>query len=329
MAGEKPKARGFTLVELLVVIAIIGILVGMVMPAVQASRESARKGTCQNNLKQIAMAIQSHQTNQGYYPSSGWGYKWTGDPDMGYGHQQPGGWIYNILPGLGLETVHKLGEGSGSSAKPNALRTQMEQMVGVLICPSRRRAMIYPATGPGVVNAGNTSPQRVAKTDYAINSGTWNRSVEGPDLSFLQDYRKKTSDDWTPTDAEIREYFNGISGPRTEIRIVDDGEGNTYLVGEKSLNPLAYDTGTDAGDNNSMYQGFGPAANRWTNFRPQMDVPQITASNAFGSAHPSGFNMAMCDYSVHSINFSIDPGVHKLLGSRNDGSMIDQGEWQR
>ncbi|HUT08862.1 MAG TPA: DUF1559 domain-containing protein [Thermoguttaceae bacterium] len=329
MAAEKPRAGGFTLVELLVVIAIIGVLVGMIMPAVQAARESARSTTCQNNLKNVATAIQSHETSQGYYPSSGWGEKWTGDPDMGYGHSQPGGWIYSILPGLGMENVHKLGEGVQGTGKQNYLKRQMEAVVNVLICPSRRRAMSYPATvAEGAVNAGGT-PQRAAKTDYAINSGTVFMPVPGPDLSFLTDYRKKTGDDWTPKDSWIRESFNGISGPRTQIRSVDDGEGNTYLVGEKNLNPLTYLTGTDPGDNNSMYQGFGRSANRWTSIKPQQDITGASGSTGFGSAHSSGFHMAMCDYSVRPINFSIDPGVHGQLGSRNDGVAVDQAEWQR
>ena len=89
--------RGFTLVELLVVIAIIGVLVALLLPAIQASREAARKTQCKNNLRQMGIAFLSHESAQGFLPTGGWGYKWVGDPTAGYGEDQPGGWAFNIL----------------------------------------------------------------------------------------------------------------------------------------------------------------------------------------------------------------------------------------
>src|SRR5687768_6477407 len=88
------RPRGFTLVELLVVIAIIGILVALLLPAVQAARESARRTQCKNHLKQLSLAFLTHENTYGYFPSGGWGWVWTGDPDLGSGERQPGGWAY-------------------------------------------------------------------------------------------------------------------------------------------------------------------------------------------------------------------------------------------
>ena len=108
---SKWKRSAFTLVELLVVIAIIGILVALLLPAVQAAREAARRATCTNQVKQIALAWHLHHDTHKFFPSGGWGYRYMADPDRGFGEGQPGSWAYSCLPYLEEQTLHQIGGG--------------------------------------------------------------------------------------------------------------------------------------------------------------------------------------------------------------------------
>src|SRR5712672_2279903 len=111
MRGSRVSRVGFTLIELLVVIAIMAILIALLVPAVQKVREAAMMTQCENNLKQMGLALQMNHDNYKRFPSNGWGWFWTGSPDFGTGPEQPGGWFYNVLPYIEQGALRDMGKG--------------------------------------------------------------------------------------------------------------------------------------------------------------------------------------------------------------------------
>jgi prepilin-type N-terminal cleavage/methylation domain-containing protein/prepilin-type processing-associated H-X9-DG protein len=316
--------RGFTLVELLVVIAIIGVLVSLLLPAVQAARETGRRMQCTNHLKQIGLACLNHEQAHGYLPSSGWGGGWVGDPDRGFGKRQPGGWVYNLLPYVEEQALHDVGKGQNETIKRTTITKVLMTPLVLFNCPSRRDARPYPGGNYQQQNADLTPVD--ARSDYAICAGTdygqWG-TYGGPGNTNVVDNGTYGWPDMT--------VMTGISFQRSEIRIADiqDGTTHTYMVGEKYLNPDHYETGADGGDNLSMYQGHDWDVNRWgnrdvnLNLLPQPDRPGNGNVGTFGSAHPGAFNMVFCDGSVHQISYEIDGVLHEYLAHRKDGNVID------
>ena len=138
------KSRGFTLVELLVVIAIIGILIALLLPAIQAAREAARRSQCSNNLKQMGMAAQNHVSTNNRLPTGGWSCRWIGNPDWGTGRHQPGGWMFNLLPFIEQKQTYMMQVGKTGAARINLAETMIRTCIPYLNCPSRRASALLP-----------------------------------------------------------------------------------------------------------------------------------------------------------------------------------------
>jgi prepilin-type N-terminal cleavage/methylation domain-containing protein len=343
--GGKPS--GFTLVELLVVITIIAILIALLLPAVQAAREAARRLQCQNNLKQLGLAMLSFEQTNKHFPSGGFGWGWTGDPDRGTGREQPGCWLYSILPQLEQLALYQLGadgDPDNWSAKQLAgAARRVQTPLAVANCPSRRQAIVYPVGCPwgGVGYSGNTyaaygsgAVTSVARTDYNANAGDryYNYSNAGPtDLATARSLTQ--SNTWMSMLYEVTMpatvWPTGICYLRSEVKMCDitDGTSKTYMVGEKYLAPDNYFTGADGADNESMYNGFDNDTHRTTCLDvyhvPMQDTPGVGYGANFGSAHANSWAAAFCDGSVQWINYSINPEIHRCLGNRSDGKAID------
>jgi prepilin-type N-terminal cleavage/methylation domain-containing protein/prepilin-type processing-associated H-X9-DG protein len=323
---------GFTLVELLVVITIIGILIALLLPAVQAAREAARKMQCSNNLKQLALGCMNHEQANGFFPTGGWDYMWGGDPDRGFNRRQPGGWIYNVLPYLEMGPLHDLGKGMSLAQKKIACAKIQQTPIAGLYCPSRRPAIVYPNLYPnGYLNIAPVPT--FARTDYAGNAGS-----QGPgwyDKVFENMGSDPSKADapgfvWPAAKDEEGDRMNGIFYVCSTVPTawIKDGTSNTYLVGEKYENPDEYFTGAGGGDDGAIYAGYDYGFERYgllkgANLPPLQDHSGYHEHHCFGSAHSGGLNMAMCDGSVRTIGYEIDPAIHACLSNREDGKIVD------
>ena len=339
------RRNGFTLVELLVVIAIIGVLVALLLPAIQAAREAARRTQCINNLKQLALGCQNHHDTHGHFPTGGWGWEWVGDPDRGFGKEQPGGWAYNLLPFFEEQSLHDLGSDGTPDVLSRDQRLGAEQVVlqpvAMITCPSRRPSEGTFAFGFSSAQAGlnnSLTPDEAGRSDYAINSGhRYCELAGGPN-----DYNAAKTYSWQSEGVDTgfgnrprSELLTGISYERSSVSIrqVSDGTTNTYLVGEKHIYFDDYLTGRDRGDNETWCTGFNNDNFRTTGRLsggsiaeavPIPDSSKIPTADdnvyRFGSPHPGGVNMSLCDGSVTTVSFDIDWQVHRDMGNREDGN---------
>ncbi|MCC6124266.1 MAG: DUF1559 domain-containing protein [Pirellulales bacterium] len=320
------RSRGFTLVELLVVIAIIGILIALLLPAIQAAREAARRLECQNHLKQIALGCLLHESSLHYFPTGGWNVIWIGDPDLGMGKRQPGGWVYNILPFIELKSLHDFGKGVpyGTAAKQACARKIYETSIGLFNCPTRRPAILYPYTlGPSQNAEQYGIPLGAGRGDYAINAGTTicqsNSSYGGTHAPYPLAAGLNPNYSWPDFST-----LDGICYMRSTITLkaIIDGTTHTYLVGEKYLVPDHYDSGIVNDDNSSLYTGFEDDNFRTSFYPPCRDRGGVQFGCAFGSAHSQIWNAAFCDGSVRPMKYDIDPVIHGYLANRRDRQTV-------
>jgi prepilin-type N-terminal cleavage/methylation domain-containing protein len=357
----KSKTRdnhaGFTLVELLVVIAIIGILIGMLLPAVQQVREAARRSQCQNNLRQIGLAALNFESANQAFPHAGDcsdGY-WESAPgrdrefDSMYGFENLG-WAFQILPFVELNNVFDLRQSVGlfdSATTPAA-----GQSLPVFVCPTRGQRISlnafflfdlmlgdYAGAGAGPVLEGNQVPgwgltfssnQSPSTTEFEtvwrgiIAKGGHVRSSQNP--------------------AEVTTYS------RIGFEAITDGSSNTVLFMEKATTPEGYlfstsqfgdywESGTFHNADWSSMRFASRADSRFSGFYGGQEVRLLadneeresqnvrnssgrTVEVGFGSAHPGTVSAVFGDGSVHNVGLQANVDILNSLNIRDDGSVV-------
>ena len=300
------KIRGFTLVELLVVIAIIGALVGLLLPAVQNSRESARRMACTNNLRQSGIAISQFQAARNVFPRGRIGCDDTGDafsiagcpPGLKADQKIGASGFAEMLPYLDEASVHsELAIPCGGLwnrdvddiAWYGMMRKEeaVQQRIESLVCPSDGSSAISNVYTPLIAATGS----------YALVQGSL--GIDSP--------------------AHVSKYFNDglfvYANPRNPAH-VKDGLSNTYMLGEvvlgdtwESSNVWSY----AISNADSLRNTRNPL-----NTRPGMGVVHERRNGAFGSNHPGGANFCFADGHVNFVANGVDISVYQASSTINN-----------
>jgi len=303
----------FTLVELLVVIAIIGVLIALLLPAVQAAREAARRSQCTNNLKQLGLAVQNFHDSYKAFPAARW-------------RDKHATWFASIMPFLEASNQYKLWDFDKWYSDPLNREARTVYISGYF-CPSRRGGGNEGLIAPESVPSPRT-PQG-STGDYAGNTGKNVRgAADAPDPLT----GSRIPDDFgviiTPKCFE----FGNCPRLKSEIGFehVTDGLSNTFLIGEKQVPVTKYALADSPDD--SIYEGdflgnHARCAGVLCPPSPNGDYEGENPywGNLFGSMHAGLIQFAMCDGSVRSVQVSIDELVYEAHATRNQEETVAQG----
>jgi len=332
-----PKSRGFTLVELLVVIAIIGVLVALLLPAVQAAREAARRAQCTNNLKQLGLACQNYVTIHGGFP-------------LLYSASNQPGWITQILPFFeegNLLTQYNYQQPWFDAS--NALA--VAQRIAILECPTSPVEHIYTATDPAFagMSANPLTTFTTSSTDYfAIATASSATTLKAPSTipaGYFYVYpNAPTTTDLSgafgpqaskPVPRRLRQITDGLS--RTAMITEMSGRPWMYIAGGNKLNAGSFPSYVSAGsvdvmDNIPLYYGWGGWAHNnnfgvgtWSLDGTMQGGPgAINCSNYRGvyGFHPGGVNATYADGSVRFLSESIDAATFFAVVTARGGEIL-------
>jgi prepilin-type N-terminal cleavage/methylation domain-containing protein len=332
LTGSIMKRRGFTLVELLVVIAIIGVLIGLLVPAVQQVRESARRASCLNNLRQIGLATLSFESAHESFPPARLFPKADAVAPYHLGEDQPS-WMVRIMPFIDQQSSNQ----KWDLSKPYKLHDSetISQSIEAYVCSSRRTLgnarspdtiqevdvtapcgcggvlqikVVGGATGDYAGNHGDLSPGSVgAPTDYYYGGNGTGVIISSQAIA-------------TPSAGSVPR-LDWID--RIKHSSIIDGTSNTILAGElhvtqENLNKIPFNGPIFNGQDLAAFARVGGPG-----------VPILGAKNSsptgvlgFGSWHPATCNFVYADGSTHSVEENIDTVTLGKLCNRADNQPL-------
>jgi prepilin-type N-terminal cleavage/methylation domain-containing protein/prepilin-type processing-associated H-X9-DG protein len=335
MVGSLSRRRAFTLVELLLVIAIVAILIGLLLVAVQTVRESAARTQCQNNLKQVGLALHMYHDSYGYFPN--------GDNDDG---SKAGGnkqaylpWAVKILPYVEQEALYKRFDTKATFNTPPNNTDSPDPDVNpaafplkIYICPSS------PSRGDPYQDTWDSHPN--ANGPYAGPS-TW--TVAASDYIGISGVLRQFWTNYFPPGTQLDEKGVFNDNFRVSMNFILDGASNTWMVGECAGAPNVWLAGptlfvTPPYDPGSTV--FYPSGNGWedeNNGDQWLGGNSSDGLNPFGGGpctincaniagffafHTRGANFLFADGHIEFINQGLDPKVAVLLTCLRDGMVI-------
>ena len=338
------KWQGFTLVELLVVIAIIGILVALLLPAIQAAREAARRSSCTNNLKNLGLAVLNHHDTKKHFPVSLGLYLDTVPP----GVEQPAvGWTVNALPQLEEQALYdKFVQGGafegnftvglcvvqtnpypnkGMNSKKNGVSIPelVKTQLSVLQCPSDGTILQLDNKQYQWVSCdvARTSYKGVLDDTFANQTGGGTFPNEIPD-----DYRSGNYPDADTVgydchrDTRCRGIFYRQSF-RKPVRLAQltDGTSKTFMIGEdipeyNRHSAAFYSNGTWCSCNTPLNYGLGQ--------EPSTIADAWWDAQGFRSNHPGGVHFGLADGSVRFVSDSVDNILYRTSCTRDGGEVV-------
>jgi len=322
--------NGFTLVELLVVIAIIGVLVALLLPAVQAAREAARRTDCKNRMRQLGIAVQNYHDVKNKLPPN----------RIGDGYAT---WLYLILPFIEQSNISNVWDANNGrvSFAPVEFR---EITIPTFICPSQDHdSLIITAdqtwAGPNITGSisdyqaifASTLQQIVTPADSSSSTSTpfvvrnadgWNwRTMHDSDGTLIQPHR---IDDVKYKDSSTIRPLRTWKG-RIALKNITDGTSNTYMVGEVakwvSERQHTFDGDHNRGESCGLLAKFTSNNELSPGSRGLQKYEENEWECGIGGAHPGTVNIIMVDASVQSVSLDIDPEVVDGMITRDGGEI--------